>query len=195
MRVILASASIRRNELMSMLNIPFEVITYDHEEILDETKTIYDQCLDIAYQKGKIVFDDIDGDIVVISCDTIVALDNVIYGKPKNRLDAYRMIKDFSGKTHEVITALTVFKRKNYVETVEKTYEKSLVTVDNMTDQEINEWLDTNLYIGKAGAYGIQDVFGKYIKNMSGDYYSIVGLPLNKLYNILKKLEVFDELR
>ena len=64
-----------------------------------------------------------------------------------------------------------------------------------MTDNEINEWLDTNLYIGKAGAYGIQDVFGKFIKSIDGDYYSIVGLPLNKLYNILKKLEVFDELR
>ena len=195
MRVILASASARRNELMRMLNIPYEVITYEHEELFDKSKTIYEQCMDVSYQKGKIVFDDIDGDIVVISCDTIVALDNVIYGKPKDREDAFHMIKDFSNKTHEVITGLTVFKRKNYVETIEQTYEKSLVAVDDMTDNEINEWLDTNLYIGKAGAYGIQDVFGKFIKSIDGDYYSIVGLPLNKLYNILKKLEVFDELR
>ena len=190
MRVVLASASARRKELMNRLNIPYEIITYDHEEILDDTKTIYEQCMDISYQKGKVVFDDIKEDVVVIACDTIVALNNVIYGKAKNREDAYRMIKEFSGKTHEVITALTVFLRKNNEVSVEQTYEKSLVTFDILNDKEINEWLDTDLYICKAGAYGIQDEFGKHIKKIDGDYYAIVGLPLNKLYNILKKLEV-----
>ena len=190
MRIVLASASARRKELMNRLNIPYEIITYDHEEILDNTKTIYEQCMDISYQKGKVVFDDIKEDVVVIACDTIVALNNVIYGKAKNREDAYRMIKEFSGKTHEVITALTVFLRKNNEVSVEQTYEKSLVTFDILNDKEINEWLDTDLYIGKAGAYGIQDEFGKHIKKIDGDYYAIVGLPLNKLYNILKKLEV-----
>ncbi len=195
MRIILASASPRRKELMEKLNLPFEVLSYEHEELLDDSKTIYDQCMDIAYQKGKIVFDTISDDDIVISSDTIVALDNVIYGKPKDNDDAYKMLLKLQGKTHEVITSLAVFIRKNGEVNVEQTYEKALVTIDNMNDKDIKERIDSGLAIGKAGSYGIQDSFGKYIKKIDGDYYTIVGLPLNKLYNILKKVEVYDELR
>jgi septum formation protein len=195
MRIILASASQRRKELMEKLNIKYEVLAYDHEEIFDGNKTIYDQCMDVSYQKGKVVFDDIPDDVIVISCDTIVALDSVIYGKPKDNDDAFNMIKKLQGRTHEVVTALTVFSRINGVSNVEQTYDKALVTVDKMCDEEIKEWVDTGLAIGKAGSYGIQDSFGRFISKIEGDYYTIVGLPLNKLYNILKKLEVYDELR
>lgn len=195
MRIILASASQRRRELMEKLNINYEVLSYDHEEIFDSEKTIYDQCMDVSFQKGKVVFDDINGDVIVISCDTIVALDGVIYGKPKDNEDAFNMIKKLEGKTHEVVTALTVFSRIKDVTNVEQTYERALVTVDKMSDKEIKEWVDTGEAIGKAGSYGIQDSFGKFISKIEGDYYTIVGLPLNKLYNILKKLEVYDGLR
>jgi len=195
MRIILASASQRRRELMEKLNIKYEVLAYDHEEIFDSNKTIYDQCMDVSYQKGKVVFNDIIDDVIVISCDTIVALDGIIYGKPKDNEDAFNMIKKLQGRTHEVITALTVFSRVNGISNVEQTYEKALVTVDTMSDKEIREWVDTGEALGKAGSYGIQDSFGKFVLKIEGDYYSIVGLPLNKLYNILKKIEVYDELR
>ncbi len=195
MKIILASASPRRKELMAKLNIPFDVLAYNHEELLDDSKTIYDQCMDIAYQKGKIVFANTVSDVIVISSDTIVALDNIVYGKPKDNDDAYKMIKELQGRTHEVVTALTIFVRKNNEETVQRTYEKAQVTIDKMCDEEIREWVNSGLAMGKAGSYGIQDSFGRYIKSISGDYYSIVGLPLNKLYNMLKELEVYDELR
>lgn len=192
MRVVLASSSPRRKELMNMLGIPYDVVSFDHDEVLNKDKTVYEQCMDIAYQKGKIVFDSFDEDIVVISSDTIVVLDNVIYGKPIDREDAFNMLKKIQGTTHEVVTALTVFSRKNGEEKVQETYEKALVTVDNMSDSEINSWIDTGKAFGKAGAYAIQEEYGRFIKKIDGDYYTIVGLPLNKLYNILKDLEVYD---
>ena len=192
MRVVLASSSPRRKELMNMLGIPYDVVSFDHDEVLNKDKTVYEQCMDIAYQKGKIVFDSFDEDIVVISSDTIVVLDNVIYGKPVDRQDAYNMLKKIQGTTHEVVSALTVFCRKNGEVTINKTYEKALVTVDKMNDLEINSWIDTGKAFGKAGAYAIQEEYGRFIKKIDGDYYTIVGLPLNKLYNILKDLEVYD---
>ena len=192
MRVVLASSSPRRKELMNMLGIPYDVVSFDHDEVLNKEKTVYEQCMDIAYQKGKVVFDSFDEDIVVISSDTIVVLDNVIYGKPVDRQDAYNMLKKIQGTTHEVVSALTVFCRKNGEVTINKTYEKALVTVDKMNDLEINSWIDTGKAFGKAGAYAIQEEYGRFIKKIDGDYYTIVGLPLNTLYNILKDLEVYD---
>ena len=195
MRIILASSSPRRKELMNMLNIPYEVISYDHDEVLNKEKSVYEQCMDISYQKGKIVFDSFDEDVVVISSDTIVVFNGEIYGKPIDRNDAYRMISMIQGNDHEVVSALTVFCRKNGKDTIHETYEKAIVTVDKMTDDEINSWIDTGKAFGKAGAYAIQEEFGKYIKKIDGDFYTIVGLPLNKLYNILKELEVYDGLQ
>ena len=192
MRVVLASSSPRRKELMNMLGIPYDVVSFDHDEVLNKDKTVYEQCMDIAYQKGKIVFDSFNEDIIVISSDTIVVLDNVIYGKPIDRQDAFDMLKKIQGTTHEVVSALTVFCRKNGKVTVNKTYEKALVTVDKMSDLEINSWIDTGKAFGKAGAYAIQEEYGRFIKKIDGDYYTIVGLPLNTLYNILKDLEVYD---
>ena len=194
MRVILASSSPRRKELMDMLNIPYEVMSYDHDEILNKEKSVYEQCMDISYQKGKIVFDSFNEDVIVISSDTIVVMNGEIYGKPIDRNDAYNMISKIQGTNHEVVSALTVFYRKDGKDTVRETYEKAIVTVDNMTDSEINEWIDSGKAFGKAGAYAIQEEFGKYIKKIDGDFYTIVGLPLNKLYNILKELEVYDGL-
>ncbi len=194
MRIILASSSPRRKELMNMLGIPYEVISYDHDEILNENKTVYEQCMDIAYQKGKIVYDSFPEDIIVISSDTIVVYDGVIYGKPIDREDAFKMLSKIRGTDHEVVSALTVFSRKNGKEKVYQTYDKAIVTVDDMGDDEINAWIDTGKAFGKAGAYAIQEEYGRFIKKIDGDYYTIVGLPLNKLYNILKELEVYDEL-
>ncbi len=88
MRIILASSSPRRKEIMNMLNIPYEVISFDHDEVLNKEKTVYEQCMDISYHKGKIVYDSFNEDVIVISSDTIVVLDDIIYGKPIDRNDA-----------------------------------------------------------------------------------------------------------
>ena len=194
MRIILASSSPRRKELMNMLGITYEVISFDHDEVLNKEKTVYEQCMDIAFQKGKIVYDSFNEDVIVISSDTIVVLDDIIYGKPIDRNDAYNMISKLQGRDHEVVSALTVFSRINGIEKITETYDKTIVTVDSMNDSEINSWIDTGKAFGKAGAYAIQEEFGRFIKKIDGDYCTIVGLPVNKLYNILKDLEVYDGL-
>jgi septum formation protein len=194
MRIILASSSPRRKELMNMLGITYEVISFDHDEVLNKEKTVYEQCMDISYHKGKIVYDSFNEDVIVISSDTIVVLDDIIYGKPIDRNDAYNMISKLQGRDHEVVSALTVFSRINGIEKITETYDKTIVTVDSMNDSEINSWIDTGKAFGKAGAYAIQEEFGRFIKKIDGDYCTIVGLPVNKLYNILKDLEVYDGL-
>ena len=190
MKYILASASPRRKELLEMFNIPFEVIVKDTKEELDSTKTVYEQCMNIAKCKALNVFNDTIKDVVVIGGDTIVNFDNKIYGKPKNYQDAFDMLKKISNNKHEVISSLAVFIRKEGKVYSEVTYDKCMVYVDKMDDMEIKEWINSNDVYSKAGAYAIQEGFAKYISKMEGDYFSIVGLPVHKLYEILKKYEV-----
>ena len=187
MRIILASSSLRRKELMQFLNIPFEVITKDVDETIDINKNIYEESMRVSYKKAKAVYDNIDGDVIVIGSDTIVYCDNKIYGKPKDYQDAVRMLKTFSGKSHEVISSLCLLIRKDNKEYQELTYDKCEVFVDNMSESEINEWINSNDVYTKAGAYAIQEGFGKFIKKIDGDYFSIVGFPIHKLYKLLKK--------
>ena len=187
MHIVLASTSPRRKELLEKLDIPFEIISKNTEEVFDDSKSIYDASMDIAYQKAKAVYDDIDGDIIVIGSDTIVVYNNKIMGKPRDLQDAYSMIKDLSGKPHEVISSLCLLIRKNGEEYKELTYDKSIVNVMELTDDEINDWINNHDVLTRAGAYAIQDGFGKYIESIEGDYFSIVGLPIHKLYILLKK--------
>lgn len=187
MRIILASSSPRRRELMKEMNLDFEVITKEVDESFSSNNSIYEQSMEIAKRKAKAVFDDIKGDVIVIGSDTIVYQDGKIYGKPKNYQDAVNMLKTFSDNKHEVISSLCLLVRKNNVYYEEMTYDKCLVFVDKMNSSEINEWINCNDVYSKAGAYAIQEGFGKYIKKIDGDYFSIVGFPIHKLYNLLKK--------
>ena len=187
MRIILASSSPRRKELLEKLDIPFEIITKDTEEIFDNNKSIYEASMEVAKSKAMAVYKEITGDIIVIGSDTIVNYQNKVIGKPKNIEEAFNMIKSFSGNSHEVVSSLCLLIRKDGKEYQEITYDKSIVYVDNLSNEEINEWIENHDVLTRAGAYAIQDGFGKYIEKIDGDYFSIVGLPLHKLYNLLKK--------
>ena len=189
MRIILASKSERRKELLKMLNIPFEIMSFDVEEKLNEDKNHYDECMNTAKEKAKAVFDKTEGDVIVIGSDTIVSFENKIYGKPKDYNDAFNMLKKFSNNSHEVISSLCLLVRKDGKEYEELTYDKCMVFVDKMTDEEINSWIMENDVYTKAGAYAIQEGFSKFVTKTEGDYYSIVGLPLHKLYYLLKKYQ------
>ena len=187
MRIILSSSSPRRKELMEQLDIPFEIITKNTSEIFDEHNDIYEECMNVAKAKAMAVYQDIKEDCIVIGSDTIVIYNNKIYGKPKDYSEAYDMIKSFSGNSHEVISSLCLLIRKNGKEYVEKTYDKCIVSVMNLLDGEINDWINNHDVLTRAGAYAIQDGFGKYVSKITGDYFSIVGLPVHKLYILLKK--------
>ena len=189
MRIILASSSPRRKELMEKANINFEVITRSVDETFNKNEDIYKQSMEIAKRKALAVYQETSEDVIVIGSDTIVVFENEIYGKPKDYDDAVDMLTKFSGHVHEVISSLCLLVRKDGKEYIELTYDKCEVEVDLMTKEEIDEWINSNDVYSKAGAYAIQEGFGKYIKKIEGDYFSIVGLPLHKLYELLKKYE------
>ncbi len=188
MNIILASKSPRRKELLERLGYPFEVIESNWEEVWSNDLSPLDNCFNISLNKGLEVLKKTKGDRIIISSDTIVVKDSKVFGKPKDRNDAYLMLKKLSGSTHEVITTFHVFQVVNDKVIEYKDYSKGEVLIDKLSSSEINKYLDTNEAYDKAGSYAIQGIFSKHIVGIKGDYYAIVGLPLNKLYNIMKKI-------
>lgn len=189
MQIILASSSKRRQDLLKMINLDYKVIVSDEEEVIDKSLTVLENCQNISYQKALNVFKKVKEDSIIISCDTVVCKDNELIGKPKDKLDATLMLKKLSGTSHIVYSCLTVLKVKNQ-EIIEEYKEvgEGLVYVDNLSNEEIEDWINKGNPYNKAGGYAIQEEFGKYITKVEGDFYAIVGLPLNKLYQILKNI-------
>ena len=189
MQIILASASKRRQDLLKMINLDYKVIVSDEEEVIDKSLTVLENCQNISYQKALNVLKKVKEDSIIISCDTVVCKDNELIGKPKDKLDATLMLKKLSGTSHIVYSCLTVLKVKNQ-EIIEEYKEvgEGLVYVDNLSNEEIEDWINKGNPYNKAGGYAIQEEFGKYITKVEGDFYAIVGLPLNKLYQILKNI-------
>ena len=186
MRVILASSSPRRQRLMQEFNLPFEIMSKE----IDETfvgDNVYEASMEVSKRKAEVIFKETTGDVIVIGSDTIVVQDNKIYGKPKDYNEAVSMLETFSDNHHEVVSSLCLLVRKDGNEYIEKTYDKATVYFDKLSREEIDDWINNHEVYSKAGAYAIQEGFSKYIKKIDGDYFSIVGLPVHKLYILLKK--------
>lgn len=181
-RVILASKSPRRKELMEMLKIPFDIIVSDIEENIDYNNDLVKEIEKLSYQKAKAVFDN-HNDALVIGSDTIVKINNDILGKPHSLQEAKSMLKELSDNTHEVVTGVTIL-YKDIVETFSSVAE---VTFYPLTEKEIDDYINTNEPMDKAGSYAIQGDGAKFIKSIKGDFYTIVGLPIGELYHRLKK--------
>ena len=189
MQIILASSSKRRQDLLKMINLDYKVIVSDEEEVVDKSLTVLENCQNISYQKALNVLKKVKEDSIIISCDTVVCKENELIGKPKDKLDATLMLKKLSGTSHIVYSCLTVLKVKNQKIIEEyKEVGEGLVYVDSLSDEEIEDWINKGNPYNKAGGYAIQEEFGKYVTKIEGDFYSIVGLPLNKLYQILKNI-------
>lgn len=181
-RIILASASPRRKELMESLNIPFEIITAEVDETIDPNNPLVDEIEDLSFKKAYAVFKD-QGDAIVIGSDTMVVLNDIRLGKPKDEEDAYSMLKALSGNTHEVITAVSIIGP-----TQSETFSvKSMVKFYPMSDEEILTYIKTGEPMDKAGAYAIQGLGSKFVKTIIGDYYAIMGFPIAEVYHRLNK--------
>ncbi len=187
-RLILASGSPRRKELLEHLGMDFEVIVSGCDETtgsLAPAETVKElskrKCLASARR--------IPDDAIVIGADTIVVFNGIIYGKPDSKTDAFEMLKSLQGRIHEVYTGVTVasVKSGNIVYT-DSFAEKTAVHVAKMTEEEIMQYIDSGEPSDKAGAYGIQGLFSKFITGIEGDYFNVVGLPLAALYSHLKLL-------
>lgn len=177
-KIILASGSPRRRELLEQIGVKFEIHKAEGEEKI--TSSIPEEAVkELSLQKAKEVSGKYDGD-VIIGADTVVAVDGQILGKPADRADAVRMLRLLQGKNHQVITGVTVLLKKNG-RTVNFA-EVTKVYIFPMTEEQIEQYIETGEPMDKAGAYGIQGKFAVYVSGIEGDYNNVVGLPVGRLY-------------
>ena len=184
-RIILASKSPRRKELMEMLKIPFEIIVSDIDEQIDYENDLVKEIEKLSYQKAEAVFRD-HQDALVIGADTIVKIGNDVLGKPKSYEQARKMLRELSDNTHEVVTGVTIL----YQDHVDTFSSVARVTFYPLSDEEIEEYIATNEPMDKAGAYAIQGDAAKFIRSIDGDFYTIVGLPIAEVYHHLQKYSI-----
>ena len=181
MKLILASGSPRRKQLLSLLNIPFDIIVADIDEQIDFNNNLTKEIEKLSYQKAEAVFSK-HKDAVVIGSDTIVTLDNIVLGKPQNKEHAKEMLSLLQGNKHTVITAVTIMSN-------EKTSTFSVLSdvyFYPMDEKEIDDYISTGEAMDKAGAYAIQGIGSKFIRKIDGDYYAIMGFPIGEVYRQLK---------
>lgn len=189
MRIILASGSPRRKELLELITPKFEILVSGIDEKLKEELKPQEQVVRLAYIKAKNIYEKTNGNRIIIGSDTIVTRNGKIYGKPKDRNHAKKMIKELleGDKTHSIITGLCVIIEKDGEYKEYKTFDEVKVFLKDMSDKEIDKWIDTGHAMDKAGAYGIQNEFCVFVDKIEGNYTSAVGLPTHKLYDIIKE--------
>ena len=191
-RIILASASPRRRELLERAGVNFEVIPASGEEnrISDDPKEAVQQLArDKAVSVMHTIEDSADGTLVIGS-DTVVVFENMILGKPHDIEDAVNTLKKLQGNTHQVYTGVSVWEKKEKVWTEHTFYESTDVTFYPVSDEEIRAYVATGEPMDKAGSYGIQGIFGIYVRGICGDYNNVVGLPVARLFYEMKKSEI-----
>ena len=187
-RIILASASPRRKELMALAGYEFEIkVSYKEEnykstipdEIVKELSLL--KAKDIAEQEEK------KENLIIIGADTVVAYDGKILGKPSSKENAFEMIQSFQGDKHQVYTGVAIVKYdENGEESIINHAVRTDVYVNPMTEEEIWKYIEKDNVMDKAGAYGIQSGFSIHIEKIEGDYFNVVGLPISYIYKMLK---------
>lgn len=184
MKLILASNSPRRKDLLLKGGFDFEIITSSYEET-ENYVSPYETAEYYAKNKALNVFNKLNdkNDVAVLGADTVVYHDGKILGKPKNSQKAKSMLKSLSGKTHEVISGYAVIIKDKII----SSYVSTFVTFNDLSNDDIERYIDSGLYKGKAGSYGIQDGFN-LVSNYKGSFDNVVGLPTETIFPILKKL-------
>ena len=199
MNIILASNSPRRKEILAQVGIPFTVQPSEKEEVI--TKTVPSEVvMELATMKAEDVASKVEEEAIIVGADTVVSVDGKILGKPKNEEDAKRMVESLAGKSHSVFTGVTIVRKEKSkgresgetkdgfeVKTV-SFFEETKVWVYPMSKEEIHAYVATKEPMDKAGAYGIQGDFAKYIQGIEGDYYNVVGFPIGRFYQELKQM-------
>lgn len=183
-RIILASQSPRRKELLNQIGIECDCIPSDEDEVINDSNPD-DIVISLSYQKAKNVADKNEGNYdVVIGADTIVYCNGQILGKPKDRTDAKRMISLLQGNVHQVYTGVTLIMQDK----IERFSECTNVYVNSMSETEIDKYIAIGEPDDKAGAYGIQGIFAAFISKIEGDYNNVVGLPVSAIYERIQHL-------
>jgi septum formation protein len=180
-RVILASASPRRRELLTLIGLPHEVRPADIDETYLAGEKPREHALRLAREKAARIT---DKDAVVIGSDTIVVVDGDVLGKPANEADASRMLRRLSGRSHTVITAVAVAWKGRVAADAESVE----VTFHPLSDEQIRGYIATREPMDKAGAYGIQGFGATIVARVDGDYFAVMGLPLQRMVLLMREL-------
>ena len=188
MNLLLASNSPRRKELLTQLGYQFDIVKIDVDESYPSDLKPHEIAEYVSAKKAKAF--DVNENEILLTSDTIVALDQKILLKPKDENEAFEMIKSLSGKVHQVYTAFTLKTVDSEIRKICKTD----VEFSEISDEEIKFYIKTYKPFDKAGSYGIQEWLGMTkIKNISGSFYSVMGLPVDLVYEELKKLGCFPK--
>lgn len=183
-KLILASISPRRKNLLRMIGFDFEVVNSQVDE-QSEVYTIPEvHVLELAQKKALKVAEKIDGGLI-IGADTVVVLNNQILGKPKDAKQAKEILQQLSGKTHEVYTGFAIVEKPSGEMLSE--FVKTLVSFRKLADEEIDRYIQSGSPFDKAGGYGIQDQGALFVQKIDGCFYNVMGLPVTKLYQALEK--------
>lgn len=176
MKLVLASKSPRRSEILKNAGYDFVVRVADADETIPDGTRPEDAVVFLAARKAMAV--ECAEDEAVLGADTIVVLDNKILGKPKNREDAFNMLKSLSGRVHSVFTGVCIIENGSSMTFAEETQVEFLP----LSDEDIYKYIDTNDCYDKAGAYGIQGYASKFVRRINGDYFNVVGLPISAIF-------------
>lgn len=188
MRIILASQSPRRKEILAKIIPDFEIIVSDADEHITENLSKKELVIDVAHQKAQDVFNKTEGDRIVIGSDTMVIKNEVIYGKPKSEENAKEIIKELlaGDGAHEVINGISILIQKDGKTERFDAFDSAKVYFTEISDSEIEKWIATGKALDKAGAYAMQEEFGVFVDKIEGNYSAVVGLSMPKVYNIIK---------
>ena len=182
MQLILASQSPRRKELLSLMKIPFVIRVADIDETMDPAKSPAEEVARVSRQKALAV--PRQADDIVIAADTIVVLDGQVLGKPRDQAHACQMLTTLSGRDHQVMTGITVLRGEQTLAHTEITN----IHFRPISQQEICAYVATGEPMDKAGSYGIQGGAALFAQRLEGDYYNVMGLPVCKLYEMLREI-------
>lgn len=184
--MILASKSPRRKEILAQLGFQLQIKSKDIEEISDKVE-IVEQIKDISLKKVMAVAVENPKEFVV-GADTVVVIDGKILGKPKSEMDAEKMLKSLSGKSHEVITAYTLINLEKNIKIINSV--ESTVYFKQISDEEIEWYIKSGEPMDKAGAYGIQGLGSIFVDKIDGDFFAIMGFPINHFIKTLNNLKI-----
>ena len=188
-KIILASGSPRRKELLLQIGIvPEIIVSHVEEKITSDVPA--EVVMSLAEQKAVDVAKEMPEGTVILGSDTVVAADGKILGKPKSHEEAYEMIRRLAGRSHQVYTGVCLVKKgpEGEADTVVSFYDETDVNVSPMTENEIREYADSEEPMDKAGSYAVQGFFARYIDGLKGSYANVMGLPVHLVYQELKKL-------
>jgi septum formation protein len=185
MKVILASKSSRRSDILNNIGLKFDVVKSGCDESYDVSMKPEDVVKYLSYKKAYNVAKNLGYDALVIGADTIVVLDDMIMGKPKSTKDAFDMLKKLSGRCHTVYTGICVIKTQSLEKLVD--FESTIVKIKDLSDEEIENYIESGEPMDKAGGYAIQGLGSLIVERLNGCYFNVVGLPVYKLSCMLKK--------